>query len=153
MKFPIQITIYMTEWVFISSLRSNLQTVNNASALFNQVGKRWTTMTKIHIMNYSNQKRLSLTELRRRVRCGRRWFNYVVFMLPLQVFWNSTDCNAKFHLLVFVSGHHNLQGLQAFSNSTGLQRQDSFTLWRRDPGDEQRCSNQKRPGPPQRGGG
>ena len=29
-------------------------------------------------------------------------------MLPLQVFWNSTDCNATFHLLVFVSGHHNL---------------------------------------------
>ena len=51
---------------------SNLQTVNDASALFNQVGKRWTTMTKIHIMKYSNQKRLSLTDLRRRVRYGRR---------------------------------------------------------------------------------
>ena len=67
-------------------------------------------------MNYSNQKRLSLTELRRRVRCGRRWFNYVVFMLPLQAFWNSTDCNATFHLLVFVSGHHNSTGCNARFN-------------------------------------
>jgi len=27
--------------------------------------------------------------------------------------------NATFHLLVFISGHHNMQGLQAFCNSTG----------------------------------
>ena len=94
----------MTKWIFISSLRPNLQTVNKASALFNQVGKRW--------------RRFSLWIIQIRKDCLWQSSAAVFAVEDVDLTMSSScfpsklsailrDCNARFNLLHRALHNHN----------------------------------------------